>query len=275
MDFVVSGWGRDHGEKVIARRDLTEARLSPFNGYSRPEVYVTTTEGKEIWPFGVRAVENGNVELRFYAKIALNGEYLARLTMTRREVARLFLSQYDGCSLQELLDVINEVREIKPNRNFAPVMLKRVDEIGLASETVSWLIKGNIWKVGDLVQKTEAQMRGLSDFDDQALREIIDRLTPLGLQFGMQVPMWPADPSLLFRKLDEFVLSVRTANCLKNDNILHLGDLVQKTKPEMMQIPNFGRKSLNEIEEVVLEPLNLHFGMEFPNWRSPNSPKAD
>ena len=44
MELVVSGWGRDHGEKVIARRDLTKARLSSYNDYARPEVYVTTTD---------------------------------------------------------------------------------------------------------------------------------------------------------------------------------------------------------------------------------------
>ena len=103
MELVVSGWGRDYGEKIIAKRDLTEARSSSFRGYSRPEVYITTTEGKETAPFGVRAVDNGKIELRFYAKITLNGEYLVRQTMSRKEVARLFLSLYEVCSFQELL----------------------------------------------------------------------------------------------------------------------------------------------------------------------------
>jgi hypothetical protein len=98
------------------------------------QVYLTSTEGKEAWPYigGLRVVPNGNVEVRFFAKITLNGEYLARLTMTRNEVAKLFLSQYDDCSFEELLRVINEVRETRPNRNFAPVLLKQVDEIGLS-----------------------------------------------------------------------------------------------------------------------------------------------
>ncbi len=55
----------------------------------------------------------------------------------------------------------------------------------------------------------------------------------------------------LLRKVDELELSVRSANCLKNDNIVYIGDLVQKTEQEMLRTPNFGRKSLNEIKEVL------------------------
>ena len=55
----------------------------------------------------------------------------------------------------------------------------------------------------------------------------------------------------LLRKVDELELSVRSANCLKNDNIVYIGDLVQKSEGEMLRTPNFGRKSLNEIKEVL------------------------
>ena len=67
------------------------------------------------------------------------------------------------------------------------------------------------------------------------------------------------------KKVDELELSVRAANCLKNDNIVYIGDLVQKSEPEMMKTPNFGRKSLNEIKEV-LAIMNLHLGMEVRDW---------
>ena len=69
----------------------------------------------------------------------------------------------------------------------------------------------------------------------------------------------------LLRKVDELELSVRSMNCLKNDNIVYIGDLVQKTEPEMLRTPNFGRKSLNEIKEV-LSSMSLYLGMEIPNW---------
>ena len=74
---------------------------------------------------------------------------------------------------------------------------------------------------------------------------------------------------LLLKKVDELELSVRSANCLKNDNIVYIGDLIQKTEAEMLRTPNFGRKSLNEIKEV-LSSMNLHLGMEIVNWPPDN-----
>jgi len=73
----------------------------------------------------------------------------------------------------------------------------------------------------------------------------------------------------LLRKVDELELSVRSANCLKNDNIIYIGDLVQKSEADMLRTPNFGRKSLNEIKEV-LGQMGLHLGMEIPNWPPEN-----
>ncbi|MCY4396462.1 MAG: DNA-directed RNA polymerase subunit alpha [Rhodospirillaceae bacterium] len=73
----------------------------------------------------------------------------------------------------------------------------------------------------------------------------------------------------LLRKVDELELSVRSANCLKNDNIIYIGDLVQKTETEMLRTPNFGRKSLNEIKEV-LSQMGLALGMEILDWPPEN-----
>jgi DNA-directed RNA polymerase subunit alpha len=73
----------------------------------------------------------------------------------------------------------------------------------------------------------------------------------------------------LLRKVDELELSVRSMNCLKNDNIIYIGDLVQKSEGEMLRTPNFGRKSLNEIKEV-LTGMSLYLGMEIPNWPPDN-----
>ena len=81
-------------------------------------------------------------------------------------------------------------------------------------------------------------------------------------------PELPFNPALL-KKVDELELSVRSANCLKNDNIVYIGDLIQKTEAEMLRTPNFGRKSLNEIKEV-LAGMALHLGMDVPNWPPEN-----
>lgn len=73
----------------------------------------------------------------------------------------------------------------------------------------------------------------------------------------------------LFRKVDELELSVRSANCLKNDDIVYIGDLVQKSEAEMLKTPNFGRKSLNEIKEV-LEEMELSLGLTLEDWPPEN-----
>jgi len=85
---------------------------------------------------------------------------------------------------------------------------------------------------------------------------------------GEAKPELPFNPALL-KKVDELELSVRSANCLKNDNIVYIGDLIQKTESEMLRTPNFGRKSLNEIKEVLAN-MGLHLGMDAPDWPPEN-----
>lgn len=82
-------------------------------------------------------------------------------------------------------------------------------------------------------------------------------------------PIEPVFNRNLLRKVDELELSVRSANCLKNDNIIYIGDLVQKSEQEMLRTPNFGRKSLNEIKEV-LSTMGLHLGMVVVEWPPEN-----
>jgi len=90
---------------------------------------------------------------------------------------------------------------------------------------------------------------------------------------GQAVPTEESDANqlnrYLLKKVDELELSVRSANCLKNDNIIYIGDLVQKTEAEMLRTPNFGRKSLNEIKEV-LSSMGLRLGMDIPGWPPEN-----
>jgi DNA-directed RNA polymerase subunit alpha len=71
----------------------------------------------------------------------------------------------------------------------------------------------------------------------------------------------------LFRTVEELELSVRSANCLKNANIRYIGELVQKTEAEMLKTKNFGRKSLNEIKEILAE-MNLSLGMKLESFPS-------
>jgi DNA-directed RNA polymerase subunit alpha len=79
------------------------------------------------------------------------------------------------------------------------------------------------------------------------------------------------NPSLnenLFRSVDDLELSVRSANCLKNANIRFIGELVVRTEAEMLKTKNFGRKSLNEIKEILSE-MGLGLGMKIEGWPPP------
>ncbi|MDE3016579.1 MAG: DNA-directed RNA polymerase subunit alpha [Pseudomonadota bacterium] len=82
-------------------------------------------------------------------------------------------------------------------------------------------------------------------------------------------PDLPFSPYLLKKVYDLDELSVRATNCLKNDNIVYVGDLVQKTESEMLKTPNFGRKSLNEIKEKLAK-IGLKFGMQVEGWPPEN-----
>ncbi len=78
---------------------------------------------------------------------------------------------------------------------------------------------------------------------------------------------------LLVQPIEHLDLSVRSMNCLKSDDVFLVGDLVQRNEQEMLRTPNFGRKSLNEIKEV-LENMGLELGMEIANWPPQNEAEA-
>ncbi|MDR3285318.1 MAG: DNA-directed RNA polymerase subunit alpha [Holosporales bacterium] len=100
------------------------------------------------------------------------------------------------------------------------------------------------------------------------LQQFINFAEPKFANSGLEKHSLPFNKNLL-RKVDELELSVRSANCLKNENILYIGDLVQKTESEMLRTPNFGRKSLNEIREVLAQ-MGIGLGMAVSNWPPEN-----
>jgi DNA-directed RNA polymerase subunit alpha len=88
--------------------------------------------------------------------------------------------------------------------------------------------------------------------------------SPLDMSTPQQARPTPFDPILL-RPVDELELTVRSANCLKAENIYYIGDLIQRTETELLKTPNLGRKSLNEIKEV-LASRGLTLGARLENW---------
>lgn len=98
-----------------------------------------------------------------------------------------------------------------------------------------------------------------AELDDELRREATRLSKEPELEFN----------AALLKKVDELELSLKAVNGLLSDNLVYIGDLVQKTEPEMLRTPNFGRKALNEVKEV-LAMMGLHFGMEIPNWPPEN-----
>jgi len=103
-----------------------------------------------------------------------------------------------------------------------------------------------------------------------AARILMDQLTVFadleGTPISVEMSAKPSqvDPILL-RPVDDLELTVRSANCLKAENIYYIGDLIQRTETELLKTPNLGRKSLNEIKEV-LASRGLTLGMKLENW---------
>ena len=103
---------------------------------------------------------------------------------------------------------------------------------------------------------------------------LVEQLAVFAQLEGGDLPVFPEagsqrgnatfDPILL-RPVDELELTVRSANCLKAENIYYIGDLIQRTENELLKTPNLGRKSLNEIKEV-LASRGLTLGMKLENW---------
>ncbi len=202
MELTVRGWGKDHGEKEVAKRDLATAKIGRFDSYLRSETYLTPklpVARQTAYLRSHGSIEKPSVEIRLGAKIVLNGDYLIRLVLSQKEIAGLFFLLYADSSLEDLIDHFNGIRSLHEHG-------------------------------------------------------------PL--------PQLPFDP-VMFKKVDELDISVRSANCLKNDNIVYIGDLVQKNEAAMLRTPNFGRKQLNEIKEVLAQ-MRLNLGMEVVGWPPKN-----
>jgi DNA-directed RNA polymerase subunit alpha len=104
----------------------------------------------------------------------------------------------------------------------------------------------------------------------QAARVLVDQLNVFaaleGTEATAEAPMRaPAVDPILLRPVDDLELTVRSANCLKAENIYYIGDLIQRSENELLKTPNLGRKSLNEIKEV-LASRGLTLGMKLENW---------
>ncbi len=103
------------------------------------------------------------------------------------------------------------------------------------------------------------QLQVFVNFDADEIDAVSDNISESDHRFNRN----------LLKTIDELELSVRSYNCLKNENIIYVGDLVTKTEAEMLKTANFGRKSLNELKDN-LKNMGLNFGMKLPDWPPQN-----
>jgi hypothetical protein len=140
-----------------------------------------------------------NVEIRFNAKIVLNGDYLVRIELNRDEIASLYFLMNADSSLEDFVDQFNRIRSLHDNGPvsaipplpFPQVMLKKIDDLELSVRSTNCCKNDNIVYVGDLVQKTEAELLRVPSFGRRSLLEIKEALKQMGLYIGMEVPSWP------------------------------------------------------------------------------------
>lgn len=153
------------------------------------------------------------------------------------------------------------------------LLLRNAEDLEVSMMVVWWLRDQRIRYVGELVRWTEEEVIATPAFSRKMLAQIKEALAESGLHLGMEVPVWPADglaatalmASALFERTDEMPLAVRSSNCLKHANVDYVGQLVQKTDVELLQILNFSRKSLDEIREL-LSGMGLRLGMDLSSW---------
>jgi len=154
-------------------------------------------------------------------------------------------------------------------------LLREIEQLELSVRAGNCLKNEGIRYVGDLVRRSEAELLRTPNFGRRPLVEIKEMLAQIGLSLGQDLPNWPPTDletaaqraAKLFERVDDLELSVRSANCLKNDGIVFVGELVQKSEAELLRTPNFGRKSLVEIKELLAQS-RLHLGMDLSAWPS-------
>ena len=189
----------------------------------------------------------------------------------------------DGAEIRFEFTVSNGMGYVPADRNRsedAPIGLIPIDSLYSPVKKVSYRVEntreGQVLDYDKLTLSIETN--GAISPEDAiafAARILQDQLNvfvnfeePRREEAAPSIPQLAFNPALL-KKVDELELSVRSANCLKNDNIVYIGDLIQRSEAEMLRTPNFGRKSLNEIKEVLAQ-MGLHLGMEVPGWPPEN-----
>ena len=186
MEISVRGWGRDHGSKLVAKKDLMEAKTGPVDGYVYSSTYIAIESDVVRHPSGPRIV-NERVEVRFGGKMNLNGDYQIKVAHDKREIARLFFLLNP-----EVRDLFKEAI-IKGYTGIDPRLLEKVSDLELSVRTSDALAYDNVIWVGELLKKTEPELLRLPNFGRKSLNEIKEALSERGLRLGTPVPWQEKD----------------------------------------------------------------------------------
>jgi DNA-directed RNA polymerase subunit alpha len=256
---TVPGVREDVTEIIL---NLKEVRLKLFSNH--PETIYIKAKGEQVVKAG-DIVINSNVEI-------LNPEqHIATLASDGELNAELVVNSGRGYSPAEKNREKNQpIGTITIDAVFSPVTKVNYNvthaRIGQITDYDRLAIE--VWTDGSLTPEDAVAF---------AARILLEQLK-LFINFEEEIEPPPreekAKPKInenLYRSIEELELSVRSANCLRNANIRYIWELVQKTEMEMLKTKNFGRKSLNEIKEV-LTGMSLGFGMKLENFTPPPPP---
>ncbi|CUT14813.1 DNAdirected RNA polymerase alpha subunit EC 2776 [Bradyrhizobium sp.] len=183
---------------------------------------------------------------------------------------RVSLFEFGGAS-PKVQRVAGAAKPLSPGEMlFSTRLLQPLDQLELSFRASNCLRSENIVYVGDLVGKTEDQLRKIPSLSHRAIIEVKELLEGMGLHLGMEVLGWPpadaAEISVRFQqmlliKVDELEFPVRTANCLRNEGITYVRDLIQRTEAELICSPFLGSKSVEQIK-WTLGGMGLKLGMD-------------
>jgi DNA-directed RNA polymerase subunit alpha len=227
--------------------------------HSRKEAVLTLSKSGE----GV--VTAGDIQTGHDAEVVNPGHVIAHLTKGGKLEMHLTMAQgrgYEPATARRNPEAEHTIGNIALDASFSPVRRVSYEVQAARVEQRTDLDK--------LIMDIETN--GVIDPEEAvryAARVLVDQLSIFADLQGTPAPIEqqkapPIDPILL-RPVDDLELTVRSANCLKAENIYYIGDLIQRTETELLKTPNLGRKSLNEIKDV-LASKGLTLGMKLENW---------
>ncbi|HUW50838.1 MAG TPA: DNA-directed RNA polymerase subunit alpha [Sulfuricella sp.] len=214
---------------------------------------------------GEGVVTAGDIETGHDAEIVNPDHVIAHITKGGKLDMEIKIEQgrgYQPVTARRLADEERSIGSIMLDASFSPV-----HRVSYAVESARVEQRTDLDKL-----VVDIETNGVVDPEEAiryAARILVDQLSVFaelkGTPAEIEAPRAPQVDPILLRPVDDLELTVRSANCLKAENIYYIGDLIQRTENELLKTPNLGRKSLNEIKDI-LASKGLTLGMKLENW---------